>query len=164
MHAEEGYAGRVYRVGDGNFQLVDTFTGERNRQSTEYDLKYGHDWTISHILPTAGWDGGLYIVQLSSRDDNSVTYSVPVMLRERGGEELLVVAPTNTWQAYNAYGGKSSYQDEVTPRDMRALFDLLEKASPGLVPNHYLPARRPLAHPFSFAPLTDSIPFLNGKV
>ncbi|WP_116106531.1 N,N-dimethylformamidase beta subunit family domain-containing protein [Lewinella sp. IMCC34191] len=164
VHAEEAYEGKVYRVGDGDFELVGRFSGEARLQSEGYDLKYGHDWEVSHVIPTADWEGGFYVVQLTRGGEEQVTYSVPVLLRDREGEDVLVVEPTNTWQAYNEYGGKSNYRDRVTPRDLRALFDLLEKNAPGLVPYHYLPTRRPLNHPLAYAPLTDSVAYLNGKM
>lgn len=59
------------------------------------------------------WTSGYYLVQLRIaagpyRGRGSV---VPLIVRETGPHEsaILVQVPTNTWQAYNAWGGRSNY-------------------------------------------------------
>ena len=164
LHSTEPYSGSVYRLGNSGFDEVQVFSGQANLQSGHYDIKYGHDWSLTHSIPTHKWRAGLYLINLRLKGDEMTRFSIPMMLRKPKVSGLMVVLPTNTWQAYNQYGGKSNYQDAVTPRDLRALFDLLEKSSPGLVPYNYLPAKRPIDHPFSHASIDQKIFELNGKV
>ena len=162
VHADRPYAATVYRVGNGAYEEVGTFTGEARQQDARYALKTGHDWKLTHSLPTTAWQPGFYFIQLIQEDSEPV--SVPVVVRARGGNRVLVVAPTNTWQAYNEYGGKSNYRDRVTPPDMRALFEVLERVSPGLVPYTYLPVLRPLAYPSARIRVDRLSPLLHDKV
>ena len=162
VHADRPYTARVYRVGSVGYKEVAGFVGEARQQDALFNLKSGHDWGLTHSLPTTAWEPGFYLIHLVQ--ENSEVVSVPVVVRARGGNRVLVVAPTNTWQAYNGYGGKSNYRDRVTPPDMRALFEVLERVSPGLVPYTYLPTQRPLAHPFSWVPIDSLASLANDKV
>jgi hypothetical protein len=67
----------------------------------------GEPWVI-HIRLGASWPSGDYVARL--RWLGQTDYA-PFILRpfRRGGPPVLVVEPTNTWQAYNATGGDSWY-------------------------------------------------------
>jgi hypothetical protein len=164
VHAEHSYLGTIYRVGDGGFIPVDSLVGHAVTQDEAYALKSGHNWRITHSISTTNWKPGFYIVALTLDGNSAQKFSVPVLVRSKEGNRILVVAPTNTWQAYNEYGGKSNYGDEVTPKDLSTIFSFLERVSPGLVPYTYLPTKRPFDHPFSTAPLDDSLALQNGKI
>ena len=148
VHAEEDYTGEVYRVGQGTFTKVYTFSAAACPQEGRYRIKSGHDWSVTHTLPTAGWSPSFYLIRLLSNNGGEA-FSVPLLLRAASGNEVLVVAPTNTWQKYNVYGGKSNYRDEVTPSDLTALFKVLERISPPLG-TVQLPAHPPAPHPTLF--------------
>jgi len=66
-------------------------------------------WTLH--LPIGDWPSGVYVARLVAADGD-VTYA-PFVLRPRllgHSARVLVVEPTNTWQAYNDYGGDSWYE------------------------------------------------------
>src|SRR5947208_4865359 len=67
----------------------------------------GGPWII-HIPLSANWPSGDYVARL--RWLGQTDYA-PFVLRprRRGGRPVLVVEPTNTWQAYNVTGGDSWY-------------------------------------------------------
>ena len=165
VHAEGDYQATVLRAGDGKFLPVDSFTGQPIVQDGKYELQSGHSWKVTHRIPTAGWEPGYYSITLRLNAEDAQEYSVPILLRSATGNQVLVVAPTNTWQAYNTYGGLSNYEDRVTPKDLSLLFSLLKRASPGLVPYTYLPVHRPFAHPFATAsPAKEDVSLMNGKI
>jgi len=84
-------------------------------------------WKPTVELETdAKWVPGVYVVKLV-REDNLQRY-VPFFVRDpHPASELMVIIPTFTWQAYNAWGGTSLYDDKpgVTGvgRGFQASFD-----------------------------------------
>jgi hypothetical protein len=56
------------------------------------------------------WPSGLYVVQVLGRDCRDYAPFV-VNPRQPGRSRVLIVEPTNTWQAYNFEGGDSWYLD-----------------------------------------------------
>ncbi|EPX60634.1 putative hemolysin [Cystobacter fuscus DSM 2262] len=78
------------------------------------------------IETDAKWVPGVYLVKLV-REDNLQRY-VPFFVRDpRPGAEVMVIIPTQTWQAYNAWGGTSLYDDKYSitgvGRAFQASFD-----------------------------------------
>ena len=70
-------------------------------------------WTKTTTLQTqASWVSGVYFARLMS----SAGYGAIIMfvVRDDGGHEpLLFQASTNTYQAYNVYGGTSLYNNNT---------------------------------------------------
>jgi hypothetical protein len=66
-------------------------------------------WTV--WVPVGRWPSGVYVARLVTTG-GSVGYA-PLIVRPLflGTSRTLVVEPTNTWQAYNPYGGDSWYFD-----------------------------------------------------
>lgn len=86
----------------------------------------GCDWPVAYTLnvPT-NWPSGLYVANLWDEDGWPGGYSSNIFFivkeDEPGSEaDILVQLPTNTWQAYNAYGGWSLYS---APPGRRITFD-----------------------------------------
>jgi len=67
-------------------------------------------WTLH--LPIGAWPSGVYVARLTAAD-GAVTYAPFVLRPSVLGHEtrVLVVEPTNTWQAYNFYAGDSWYEN-----------------------------------------------------
>ena len=57
---------------------------------------------------------GVYFVRLTTNRGDAVGYA-PLILRPffLGAHRTLVVEPTNTWQAYNFWGGDSWYKNKL---------------------------------------------------
>jgi hypothetical protein len=59
------------------------------------------------------WQSGVYVVRLATR--GGVIGDATLVLRPfyLGAHRVLVVEPTNTWQAYNFWGGDSWYKNKL---------------------------------------------------
>ena len=71
-------------------------------------------WSATDALPIgADWASGYYIAQLvvTAGSGQGTARWVPFIVRPSPGQvpDVMVVAPVNTWQAYNNWGGKSLY-------------------------------------------------------
>jgi hypothetical protein len=78
----------------------------------------GANWATSYSLQVpSGWPSGLYSARLS---DNAGSFEIPFIVKQSnpgsGMARVLLVASTNTWQAYNCWGGTSLYTDRNPPR------------------------------------------------
>src|SRR5581483_7386945 len=107
----------VYRMGwyDGaGARLMDamgTFPGIDQPQATP-DPNTGmvaENWTKTATLNVpSSWTTGVYLAQLQASNGYG-SYIVFVVRDDGGHEPILFQASTNTYQAYNAYGGTSLY-------------------------------------------------------
>ncbi len=100
----------------GTFRAVVLRAGAGNDDSPTAGQAVERQRAIVHAggsfeLPIrlGAWPSGVYFVRLSE-PGGGVRYA-PLVLRPRelGDSRVLVVEPTNTWQAYNVYGGDSWY-------------------------------------------------------
>ena len=75
--------------------------------------KIDADWPVTdQITVGTDWTSGYYIAQLVLTDGRPpLAATVPFIVREPSTQRsaILVVAPVDTWQAYNGWGGKSLY-------------------------------------------------------
>lgn len=83
-------------------------------------------------LGIGDWPSGLYYAKIVTPKKGS--WYAPFVLRPRrlGTSNVLVVLPTNTWQAYNFEGGDSWYEHGDVHR-----IDIARPFSDGGVPPHY---------------------------
>jgi hypothetical protein len=69
--------------------------------------------TTDALQVTSDWTTGYYIAELvvTSAQDYGAAYRIPFIVRAPATNRstLLVVAPANTWEAYNNWGGASTY-------------------------------------------------------
>lgn len=164
-HSTSPYRVKIGRVGKDSISLVHTEgSNAKNKQTNRYSLKYGCDWSVTNSLSLEGYSPGLYLIELNSIENKS--WVSPVLVRSKKGNDIVVVSPTNTWQAYNSYGGKSNYIDLVTPKDVKYLNDFLGKISSTstLDPYNYLPQKRPYLHELSKHSLEEISVKMNGKI
>ena len=74
----------------------------------------GADWPVSLVIPTPiSWRPGYYVARLSNKKDVQHTYFVIGNDKAHDNANVVVIAPTNTWQAYNSWGGESLYTSSV---------------------------------------------------
>lgn len=66
----------------------------------------GCGWSPSVHIPTDGWRSGFYLVTLTAGDDVG---HAGFVVRGDGTHATLLVLATNTWNAYNVWGGCSLY-------------------------------------------------------
>src|SRR5690606_14494451 len=67
----------------------------------------GCGWPTSVAVPTGGWASGFYLVALT--DSGGDTGYAGFVVRGDGAPRALLVLATNTWNAYNTWGGRSLY-------------------------------------------------------
>ena len=89
-------------------------------------------WPLSCRLPVgSGWVTGVYLARLTGSRDGKQSF-VPFVVREASRESggaprrapILIQCSTNTWQAYNNWGGKSLYDfNSFGGRALRVSFD-----------------------------------------
>ena len=79
----------------------------------------GAQWEPSLTVPVgADWPGGMYSARLS--DDSGCAFDITFIIRkarQRAAAGLAVLASTNTWLAYNDWGGASLYRYDI-PDDL----------------------------------------------
>jgi N,N-dimethylformamidase len=75
----------------------------------------GLDWSVATIIEfPSNLESGLYSITLT--DCNGLNFTMPLVVGQKDKlkislDKFLVVANTNTWQAYNVWGGKSRYRN-----------------------------------------------------
>jgi len=164
IHAESNYIGEVFRYSDSIPIKIHEFEGEKNLQAVKYSLRFGHNWKKPVKISTNKWKPGFYIIRLNMNSKEDISYNIPVLISSKSDRKIVVVSPTNTWQAYNDYGGKSNYKDYVTPKDLQYVFKWSKQISETLVPYNYLPKNRPFNHKISYANNLENLESLNGKI
>ena len=99
----------------------------------------GFDWKSTELSLPEETPPGLYLVEL--RSDERL-YRQLLIVRSREPKPVGVILSTNTWHAYNEFGGFSNYRDSVTPHPIRELRELVRTANwrLRLGDRHHLPA------------------------
>src|SRR5580765_7271035 len=70
----------------------------------------GCRWDVTTTIPVgADWRSGLYIVRVDGRASAWFVVRAP----EPSGDRVLFVLATNTWNAYNDFGGRNLYTGAV---------------------------------------------------
>ncbi|MEP6660379.1 MAG: N,N-dimethylformamidase beta subunit family domain-containing protein [Acidimicrobiales bacterium] len=72
----------------------------------------GCGWDVTTIIPTdATWPSGLYVVRLGAADRPSAWFVI--RSPQPSADRVLLVLSTNTWNAYNDFGGRNLYTGAV---------------------------------------------------
>jgi hypothetical protein len=69
-------------------------------------------WPVSYTVPVGDWVSGVYLAKLTASGSGRQSYVPFVVLEKRGlahPAAFLFQCSVTTWQAYNAWGGKSLY-------------------------------------------------------
>jgi len=109
-----------------------------NLQSPVYSPVKGLDWNFPYMLNTKTLKSGYYLFKIISNDSKS-EFNLPIIITPSKVYKVAIVANTNTWQAYNTFGGRSYYDDELTPSYILWIY----KHFPKLKPLSFLPFKRP---------------------
>jgi hypothetical protein len=103
---------KLVRVGDKLITIDELKDVEGTYQNieTKFPAALGCGWkpTIKYKLPE-DIQSGCYTLNLKGRDSNDTSF-IPFIVRPRKVEKkLAVIASTNTWHAYNSWGGSNYY-------------------------------------------------------
>src|SRR5579862_5700689 len=116
---------RFYRAGAGS-------SGKLDGQPVAAEMRVERPGSTLR-LKLGNWPSGLYYSKVSTPGKGF--WYAPFVLRPRrlGTSDVLVVLPTNTWQAYNFEGGDSWYEHSNVTH-----IDLARPFIDGGVPPHYV--------------------------
>ncbi len=106
--------------------------------------KSGFDWPKTCEVPTDDLSPGLYGVEIRQIGDNRKAFVVPFVLKSASACPIAVVLSTNTWDAYNEFGGISKYVHHHFNYFARKALQWASWASAkGVLATVSLPVRRP---------------------
>ena len=78
----------------------------------ECSFAYGCNWELSEVIKLPlEIQSGYYSIKLSNKNS---FFEIPLIVKSRQKSKILCVASTNTWQAYNVWGGASFYRYNLT--------------------------------------------------
>jgi hypothetical protein len=94
-------------------------------QSRTMDRWRGFDWKASVRLAPHTLGPGFYRIDIKHQDDSSRRWCMSLIVKDHTSQPVIVVASTNTWNAYNEFGGLSNYLDNATPQPLKIIRALL---------------------------------------
>ena len=80
-------------------------------QGSHFNWRTGVSWEKSITLESAPLEPGLYRFDLAQKQNPSTRFSIPMIVKGERPQALVVILSTNTWEAYNAFGGISHYEN-----------------------------------------------------
>ena len=110
VHGESTVTGEIYRLGATKELVASDIEIGAAKQNRSLHLKKGFDWDVTHRLNTEGLRPGLHTVELYSSEEPSLPFIVPFVISAED-PEVAVFISTNTWEAYNDFGGISNYEN-----------------------------------------------------
>jgi hypothetical protein len=73
------------------------------------------NWSVTQtVTTTASWPSGVYLIRVTRPDTGADTHVLLVVRDDERHSHVLYGIPTSTYQAYNNYGGKSTYDHNST--------------------------------------------------
>ncbi|MGO9125727.1 MAG: N,N-dimethylformamidase beta subunit family domain-containing protein [Terriglobales bacterium] len=103
------------------FELVHQVETPASRQSRIMHRWSGFNWTPSIVLAPKSLQPGFYRIDLEHRSSPRRKWCTALVVRDDIPQPVTVVASTNTWNAYNDFGGLSNYRDRATPQPLKAI-------------------------------------------
>ena len=90
----------------------------------------GADWktTNKFIIPNH-WASGLYMIKLF---DKKTEFFFSFVIKDKISKEITILTPTNTWQAYNEWGGASFYKYNLNRKEKKTNVNILNFNRPNL--------------------------------
>ncbi len=114
VHSNTNYHISIFRMGfnngTGGTHIMNTktiVTQQENTLPTTYTV--GANWKPSYTLTVpSNWKSGVYLAKLE--DDKSHESYIPFVVKDKNPHaQLCILIASNTYQAYNEWGGKSLY-------------------------------------------------------
>lgn len=116
-----------------------------SKQVNKYHPKNGCNWSKTLTIDTINFESGLYIIGIKEQTKQRESFFHAIIISpQKQQNKVAVFASTNTWLAYNAYGGQSNYLDYNNHILFKVPYKLMRKPVPS-----YLPTKRPhLQNPY----------------
>jgi N,N-dimethylformamidase len=96
-------------------------------QDNSFDRRKGMRWTKSIAIDSSHLLPGFYQFLLQQGSDRESRFGIPIIIKDRRPNRLSVVLATNTWDAYNYFGGISHYENHYVHRISRILSKFLKR-------------------------------------
>lgn len=116
VHGDGRVEGQLVRLGATKEPVGTRRPIDRIVQSNLYDRRVGAAWQPTDAFDTAGLRPGFYALELTQEGAAHPGFAVPIIVKPRQRPRIAVVAATNTWEAYNAWGGFSNYRNDHMAR------------------------------------------------
>ena len=142
VNARRPLALRIYRLAEAWTPLERTIDIPAHHQPLRFDRRCGVAWDKTISIETGDLAPGLYRFHLFAKDDARVCFDIPVIIRDDQPKPLRVILGTNTWQAYNPFGGISHYENHHASKLSKAIGAFVRR--PKWCPD-FVPTRRPNA-------------------
>lgn len=124
IHSSQATHIRFSRCGATGYVLVHETRGPATTQSRSMHRWQGFDWQPTITLPPYTLSPGFYLIEISHANSPTVRWCMTLIVSPPAATAsmpapphtpIVVVASTNTWNAYNDFGGLSNYTDRATP-------------------------------------------------
>jgi len=115
------------------------------RQSPLYNKHRGFDWAANLTVGSEGLTPGLYQFRLETTGGSAQSFAIPIIIKDDRPRSIGVVLATNTWDAYNVFGGTSHYEIHQFNSVTRLLIDFYYEKIKGrtIIGLSYVPRARP---------------------
>ena len=124
VHSSQATHIRFNRCGASGYVQVHETRGPATTQTRSMHRWEGFDWQPTITLPPYTLSPGLYFIEISHANTPAVRWCMNIVVSPPAATAampapphtpIVVVASTNTWNAYNDFGGLSNYTDHATP-------------------------------------------------
>jgi N,N-dimethylformamidase len=126
IHSSKPVKVRFNRCSAIDFECVHEMDAPASLQSGTMHRWRGFDWKASLTLTPNTLAPGFYRIDIEHEGDSSQVWRMPLIVKDVISHPVIVVASTNTWNAYNEFGGLSNYQDRATPQPLRIIRVLMK--------------------------------------
>lgn len=137
-HTSKKCSAQLYRLEENLVAIGPPFKLNPKEQDNTYSPVRGFNWNEPYTISAKDLKSGYYLLKIKSLE-TSDEYNLPIIITPSKPYKVAVVANTNTWQAYNTFGGRSYYDDEIAAKYVLWLYSRF----PSLKPLSLLPFKRP---------------------
>jgi len=121
IHSNNGFCDiEVSRHGENDvivFSETDIAVSQQNYNCRSYSFGCNWETTYAFKIEDAA-TSGIYTIRLF--DDSNNFFYISFVVKGIGSETFAVIANTNTWEAYNGWGGHSFYQYDLSEQLSRS--------------------------------------------
>ncbi|MEZ4987478.1 MAG: DUF6605 domain-containing protein [Saprospiraceae bacterium] len=146
VHAPNGGNRQLFRLGQSWEAIGEPVSIPPFTQTDWYNSWSGFEWEVTDTVKLTKPLSGYYCVAYADSNNPSQVYYQALHIHPDTVPPVVLISCTNTWQAYNHFGGQSNYVDNVRPAYYQKGLWLLNKIFPQLKPLVHLPFNRPYAN------------------
>lgn len=111
IHSITDFSGTLFHLQDKLVPANISVAANKNVQDSIYDPNSGFSWKPTLNIESKGLASGYYVLKLKNE---SRSFDLAFILTPVSPKKISIVSSTNTWQAYNHFGGRSNYKDQGT--------------------------------------------------